>query len=1392
MQKGLLFPDDLIHFKKNPILEILVGLTQRPYIGTWQVSGMNVVQHSPDALVFFNGSLNVPGCYRCDSQIDVQKYIVGVTVDASNEPSGMSASINMSIPRHAPDSLSQDANYILRPGLEVHIYMKGYFPFQGQFDDVPKEDTAGIDITNMLTYPYYMVFHGVTTDVNFSYSGGFREVSINCGSMLHFWNFQNMSSNGAFFGAKPSNSGMEMSLVGNKFNGWTPHAIIYYLYQDSIGNPADVAYVLSDKTNVDGISDFSKESLYSMSIKYWNKRFKERMINLRMHGVSGEVLSTPQAIFLSRTNANSVRKLLNSYYKRGQDDETKLNIFSAAKTLGLFRSIVDPITGEVRNYDPTLFLDAVRDPKSGDSTKGIEYNVADMAAFVQSIGQFGDMAIFETTYQSKMDVLNRVLEVTGWEFYQDMDGDFVFKPPMYNLDTRNCRPYVMRKIDIISINSTSKEPECTYVTTNNNHFKNLSDMGTEGFIGVRGQFMDYKLISQFGWRPFSFETSYFTDSTSLLYNAVGKMDVLNSSMNTGSLTIPIRPELRPGYPVYIEPYDCFYYVTGINHSMVYGEQCTTSLTLTAKRDKFYAPGVIGEEGIKSIRLDVTTLPAKPLEVLNNNGEPELSGFPNVVMALDPEAINPLYFSAGFDLLNLDDEITFSNLLRIAVESGVLKDAGNGKYTMYVGEDVTELSPNADGEYAEYSASELFDEANKYIDSIRPDKATVDISDKIRIKEEELRETKNAEEVLNNQISDATGGRIPEAQKESESSKKSGKKKELDKLLEKKKGIENELAKLKEDLRKGVSDDERKYNTDVNIIKKLVDQVMIKTNNMPNDDFKNPSRLNAYLDILAEKKSMFAAGRPGNYRYYSSSHPESKHQGQRRIVGIKSDGGSPGPLVEVSVKRMGYLDSEPILDDSWYKPEAAIGEIEVNAGFTVATTSGIKIKTTDQIQTLSFCKHDLDMESYSLINATGFLYDGLSEEYIIYLNTNFVMNDSDINTKIVDSSAKTLWNTLAKGIAFPSKLGDIDISTLTIIDYYNTKVADEDEPEASDDPTGNILNTALKELNMDFVEEMKKDVNTYLLGKFEETKRSLSEAVGDGQKSSAKKNFMDILNSVTDGRVRVKKIERSKKEDKKSQSFYSPIFPVSDDGGYNVIGNYRYGRGLTVGAHSTMEEIAKQDPFKYATPEAVEDYLDALQGKGDSDETDSDPLSEAEKKLVDSINNNPYTPELLKREINGEGELSNKMIKSDEAVFKVPVANAAVFLSNINPSEKQCMCRAKQADVKISAYGSDKFLYIDSSMDLDELSKFQSDIAVDQSLGWNRYKNAIAGSTYDSGRENIFKGVESAFSSDRFGSLASSSLNSLNNAISDLDRSNRDTVSDLENIFSGEDDEENVE
>lgn len=631
-----------------------MGVEQRPYVGTWRLNNRKIVKTTPDCLVYVNGDLSVPGCPSCGGRIDIQEYITQVSVDPSTEgPS--TASISLHVPRTMGDGLFRDGNFILRPGLEVHVYLRGYFPVKGLTSEVTPEQAGGIDVRNAVMYPYYMVFHGVMTDVNHAYSGGEHTATISCADMLHFWQYQRMSTNGSLFGARPMNSKVKMSLVGHNMTGLSPYAIIYQLFRDVQGSAGGVEFALGNQTNAAANSTVIGESLFSLSILYWQKRFAQTTTSLRMYGADGTLYNAFQAAYLASLKSDDPAKLANKY---GANNAQSMEL--------------DPLirASRVAGFDPF----SVGLGSSGSNEDGkLGINVAQLQAFTSDISQWGNVNFWESQYATKLEIATNVKEACGYEFYQDVDGDIVFKPPFYNLDTSTSRVYRIEDVDLISFDVASKEPEATVVKVTGGHFRNMTGTGLENNEwGTRAEFIDYRLVAQFGWRPQSFETTYHTDSKAMFFACVARFDIFNIGMNSATATIPIRPELRPGYPVYIVALDCYYYLHSFSHSFSFGGQCTTTLNLVGRRAKFFAPGNPPLDGAQAqvgdIRLNNMHLPALPLQVTEVDGVgivPRLQGFPNVVMSLDPELINPLSFAQGIDVQDLQTEDAIRNLIRQA-------------------------------------------------------------------------------------------------------------------------------------------------------------------------------------------------------------------------------------------------------------------------------------------------------------------------------------------------------------------------------------------------------------------------------------------------------------------------------------------------------------------------------------------------------------------------------------------------------------------------------------------------------------------------------------------------------------------------------------------------------
>lgn len=891
------------------------SIEKSAYRGSWKLNQRPVVKYTPDALVFLNGETSLPGCSVCRGRIEVQRFITQLSVDAGTDTLSHTASISMSVPKTQGQQLGIDGHFKIHPGLEVNIYMRGWFPLRGTFSGFTREEFVGSDEddpedpSKWVSYPYYPVFHGMITGVDGpSYSDGSYTVNFSCSSLLHFWQYVNISTSAANLAQKPTNDPSRPTLFGHTFNNMHPFGIMYTLYRDVAGAAAGVEFALSGQSNVDAsagglaaaASDGGRQ-LYDNVALYWEQRFKTRIQNLRMYGVNGRLFNSAQQAYLGSASNRDLQNLLPSTQygdpkgQRPEIDPFSSN-FSIAKALGLADG----------GMDVTFASFAT------EGTDLASLNLLDMFAFTQAVAEVGTVNLWETTYQTKIDIANAVCEITGYEFYQDVDGDLVFKPPFYNLDTSSNRYYRLEDTDIISFSQNEKEPQATYINVRGTWFKGWTDIvPNDGATAKRSVYVDYKLVARFGWRQASLDISYTTDPRMLFYIGMARMDLLNIDVHSAQCTIPIRPELRPGYPVYVPYLDSYFYITQLSHSFSFGGQCTTSLTLTCRRSKFYAPGFLekpnpGESAISKIRLDRTDLPPRPLEVYDKGSNTfRIVGFPNVVMALDPTKANPSFFpvGAGIDYLgSIEDVRILFNALR---------------------EDIANLSPA------------VLQVAPFYVDSDKKIKPQVP-TEEIRYR---LQTGPNPEDYIEFGLDDLIAGFS-----------------DLQSLRNRVQSYEQELGQKKAEIAAAIERDNKfvtverlkegnqstnsqidQLRVEENVLARQVDfekanldlyqgaeggnrNILIQLLKALQTHRGNPARRKldesggdvaaSYFEALMHLKSQYLAeALPGRYRYYSSAHPDPSMQGQPIL--IWDDGERPPPKPQIPVTKGTSTKGSPL-------------------------------------------------------------------------------------------------------------------------------------------------------------------------------------------------------------------------------------------------------------------------------------------------------------------------------------------------------------------------------------------------------------------------------------------------------------------------------------------------
>ena len=500
-----------------------------PYQGTYASNKRPVIATAPDCLVFLNGQLALPSGGNPTKKVNIQPYVTSVSTSLGVENSPGNASISMHIPRHAVDDFFRGGQLILTTMMEVRIYVKGHFLVGG----APR---------------YYPAFWGVVTSVNSQWSGGERTVDLACQDILYWWTIQRININPAYLAAGTPTQGSFNTKGSGVFTGKNPFDVIYSLSRYAFGDAVNANVYL--KGQQQRTEPTQQETLQLMA--YWTRQWGRIAYALRMYGPNGDIIQ-----------GGTLAALLGK-------DNRQAAFQGRAGTSAKNRS------------------------KKSSGFNQLDVDLSQVSAFSEITSRIGSFDLFTSEFQTKKEIADTAKTAIGYELFMDTTGEIVFKPPFYNLDVIPNKPVSwIRPIDTISESYAENPPDVTFLEGTGNVVRG-TQVGEPEVAKPRATYVDYRLVAKYGWKPGQYNSEFFgaglggNASRNLFFHLVDELDRQNARVHTGQITIPIRPELRLGYPVYVESQDSYYYVEGISHNFSFAGNCTTSLTLMARRTKFYA------------------------------------------------------------------------------------------------------------------------------------------------------------------------------------------------------------------------------------------------------------------------------------------------------------------------------------------------------------------------------------------------------------------------------------------------------------------------------------------------------------------------------------------------------------------------------------------------------------------------------------------------------------------------------------------------------------------------------------------------------------------------------------------------------------------------------------
>lgn len=1286
-----------------------MSITSRPSVGTWSLNNKTVVRSAPDCVVYINGFTEFGSCPTCKQKLDFQKYITSVSCDVSKEPI-TSASISMKIPRHAKEVFNNDGTLIFKPGLEVIILMKGYFPTKnyaglgfGTVDDFDADDVS--------VYPYYQCFRGVVTSVSYDHE---TSITLSCSNLLHFWQHLKVATNGAAFGPKPASSAVNVELSGHSFTGMNPYSIIYTLVEAGFGAAFGVDFVYSQSTNIKAKDDSTGEYAYTHAAEWWEKRWQERSGNLRMYGMDGRMFTGNQQTYLGRwsrgdkTFTKEVKTVLEA-----AKSKTDIKLRGASKTQARLREL---------GYDQMATSAGVY---SKQNRKGsvITQDVLKMHAFMYDITAQGSVNMFETEYASKLDIVNQVLEITGFEFYQDADGDFVFKPPMYNLDTRQDPVYVIKDRDLISIEESREEPAATLIRGTGSHWANVGGHGVDGWAGVGGVFIDYRLVAQYGYREESFDTKYFSSRQAIFLSCINRLDLANIGVTSGSISIPLRPELKPGYPVYVERTQSYYYVESVSHSFSYGGEATTSISWVAKRSKWYPPVKSTNEGkltsMDDVKLDspdeypqhpVIAYPKDPF----SDSPPRMLGFPNVVMALDVQKLNYDTVDVETNLLKPDQ------YLELLLKSGKVHRKSNDKNSFII--------PTGQNQEKVFTLEEF---TTTY---------TV--------------------------VSEAEFNRVPDT--------------------------------INQDLGYIIQQFYQQYEHTL--------------------DVESGRQLVNFLAVQNSTRSSFAPGTSlaGRYRYYSCSHPDPKHQAPYTLL-IDQEEQTITDTVDAGVCKDSALNTVFQFQDR----EDGLGVVgktvpvtEVRGLKAVVLTSKkggneTRIISTADVHYITFGPHEIRKKvRISKINpnkttASNFKINVRDIKRVmssdLYLHAANFPTDDFLEDVFIDKA--TTFDSAID--TFKDRL-QIEETTKIQNAYFNyVDVFDTLYSLGSIQELGTPATETLRKLSGKLSNALGDWLNQIVAAGYKKLRKSMRSKAQESLYTDYMTYRQELFNSMFGAGTLedpLQGVSYVYVEETKKQLTYTPIFPVTDGSGYEVIGTLPYGRGLTIDTYAKLFQSEKGElettivgqGINTTNMESVARFQILFASTGDAEQSLIllDEIDEEQNKY----NVNSHKAVLAAYNVGTEEQLTEVLESLDAGedispklrIRNIPVTSyfrgqrttgqvGSLQLADLDFDEGICACRGADGAFYLQAFNQQNYLVQGKNA----ITSFQQELAQQQTQGWVNTKETLAGTNLENFQENTPQQDPYTLLTGTVNTITSN-VNSINTDIGNL-------VQDIDNLFDGEDD-----
>lgn len=558
------------------LIDIKGGASQKP-----------VQRSAPDAFILIN-DYNYVVNGENNENIMFNDDIKTISISGSVDAPPAKATVSFAVTRSEENKYFFKGKCIFFPMMEIKIFLKGkYNVFQTDGSITPP--------------PAYQQFHGVVTSVSDDYSGDTHSITLECEDLMYFLRIMKMAAHPSLLYS--STTGAPATVYKSTFEGGDVKKIIQKICNVAFGGEAGK----SDEESRKNVATFVEDTLGEQSY------LLAKDSNTFNPATQAEFIDTQQRVFneywtrrlkirdedgtLSLEDSNFLRLIIFGFNppvtSKDDTDQTNTTPGASQNDLTLNADSSSPAdTASIPNRDLLYKTIAPADPNvasaSGGNT-GINSSdaskIEDLISKASPFAQLASINVLNTEYETLLDIGITCRDYVGYEFYMSLDGNIIFKPPFFNIDVKPYRPFVVLDRDIISFSLKESDDVFTYFSVRGSPSQTF-DIGKDA--QKAGTAADFRLAKQFMGRYHTTDlpmagSQQVGQAAILSMYAQNLMDIHNAKRFSGTITIPGCPEIKLGYPIYIQSRDCYGYVTNINHSFSFGNSYTTTVQVTALR-----------------------------------------------------------------------------------------------------------------------------------------------------------------------------------------------------------------------------------------------------------------------------------------------------------------------------------------------------------------------------------------------------------------------------------------------------------------------------------------------------------------------------------------------------------------------------------------------------------------------------------------------------------------------------------------------------------------------------------------------------------------------------------------------------------------------------------------